>query len=156
VLRAEHLPMPICFDDKKAFLLQLEMFLAGAGITSTEKTHPQARAGEARDREDTIDVAIQPKIRRCNTKGLNKLVQYGFTLDTFPKKSAKMVIFKNTYYCRCKNAKIQNNLFYLLTIDASRNKIKNSSPNLIFLMRQRLFLGYFYQRPIFVRCRPKI
>jgi hypothetical protein len=43
-----------------------------------------------RDREETSDVAFQPKIRRGNTKGgLNKFVQYGFTLDTFPKKVPK-------------------------------------------------------------------
>jgi hypothetical protein len=71
--------MPICIDDKKTFFLQPEMFLVGAGITSTEKTHPLRHAQEkgegmiARDREETIDVAFQPKIRRCNTKGLNNL-----------------------------------------------------------------------------------
>ncbi len=47
LLRAERSPMQICIDDEKTFFLQLEMFLVGAGITSTEKTHPpQARAGE--------------------------------------------------------------------------------------------------------------
>ncbi len=57
-----------------------------------EDTPPQARAGEggegmiARDREETNDVAIQPKIRRGNTKGMKKFVQYGFSLDTFPKR----------------------------------------------------------------------
>ncbi len=82
--------MPICIDDKKTFFLQPEMFLPGAGITSTEKTHPlrhaQEKGGEgmiARDREETIDVAFQPQIRRCNAKGVNKIVQHGFTLDTF-------------------------------------------------------------------------
>jgi hypothetical protein len=81
--------MQICIDDRKTFFLQLEMFLAGAGITSTEKTHPLRHAQEkgegmiARDREETIDVAFQPKIRRCNAKGVNKIVQHGFTLDTF-------------------------------------------------------------------------
>ncbi len=46
LLRAERSPMQICIDDKKTFFLQLEIFLAGAGITSTEKTPPLRHAQE--------------------------------------------------------------------------------------------------------------
>ncbi len=49
LLRAERSPiqiLQICIDDNKTSFLQLEMFLVGAGITSTEKTHPLRHAQE--------------------------------------------------------------------------------------------------------------
>jgi hypothetical protein len=48
--------MPICFDDRKTFFLQREIFLAGADITSTEKTPPLRHAQEKREIERRLSM----------------------------------------------------------------------------------------------------